>query len=293
MKLMNQKNKKFAKVFTVLFTIAVVTSLTALTAFAAGGAGGGGGSEAAYQSTIEFFITWIRRIGMMVAFVGAIMFALAIKNNDAEQKQAGLITMIAGFIVARSAPRRICSTCSADRFGWSAPLCAGRAMPDPRRNAMQILPALAAILPNTGAPENPAYLAQTGLTFFGTWISRIGGLVAFIGAIKFALSIKSDETRDQLPALLTMVSGFMIQAAISNLGIFELATTNAETIFQNILLFIGRWTRRVGAAGTLVGAVMFGFSVKDNNAVGKVAALKTFAAGAIVVSVSGILHTFV
>ncbi len=99
MKLMNQKNKKFVKVFTVLFTIAVVTSLTALTAFAAGGAGGGG-SEAAYQSTIEFFITWIRRIGMMVAFVGAIMFALAIKNNDAEQKQSGLITMIAGFIVA-------------------------------------------------------------------------------------------------------------------------------------------------------------------------------------------------
>ena len=83
MKLMNQKNKKFVKVFTVLFTIAVVTSLTALTAFAAGGAGGG--SEAAYKSTIEFFITWIRRIGMMVAFVGAIMFALAIKNNDAEQ----------------------------------------------------------------------------------------------------------------------------------------------------------------------------------------------------------------
>jgi hypothetical protein len=99
MKLMNQKNKKFAKIFTVLFTIAVVTSLCAVTAFAAGGAGGGG-SEAAYQSTITFFITWIRRIGMMVAFVGAIMFALAIKNNDAEQKQAGLITMIAGFIVA-------------------------------------------------------------------------------------------------------------------------------------------------------------------------------------------------
>ncbi|MBR3417246.1 MAG: hypothetical protein IKG82_00980 [Oscillospiraceae bacterium] len=157
---------------------------------------------------------------------------------------------------------------------------------------MQVLPILAAILPDTGVPANPAVLAQTGLEFFGRWISRIGGLVAFIGAIKFALSIKSDETRDQLPALLTMVSGFMIQAAIANLGIFELTTTDAETIFQNILLFIGTWTRRVGAAGTLVGAVLFGFSIKDNNAVGKVAALKTFAAGAIVVSVSGILHTF-
>ena len=83
---------------------------------------------------------------------------------------------------------------------------------------MNILPIMAAILPNTGAPENPAYLAQTGLTFFGTWISRIGGLVAFIGAIKFALSIKADETRDQLPALLTMVSGFRISCCSSGAG---------------------------------------------------------------------------
>ncbi|MBR3044986.1 MAG: hypothetical protein IKI45_10930 [Oscillospiraceae bacterium] len=99
MKLMNQKNKKFAKIFTVLFTIAVVTSLTAVTAFAAGGAGGGGGSEAAYQSTIEFFITWIRRIGMMVAFVGAVMFGFSIKDNNAVGKVAALKTFAAGAIV--------------------------------------------------------------------------------------------------------------------------------------------------------------------------------------------------
>lgn len=148
------------------------------------------------------------------------------------------------------------------------------------------------ILPTTGAPSDPALLAQTGLTFFGTWISRIGGLVAFIGAIKFALSVKSDETRDQLTALLIMVSGFMIQAAVSNLGMFDLASENAETIFQNILSFISRWTRRIGAAGTLIGAVLFGFAVKENNAVTKTTALKTFAAGAIVVSVSAILPLF-
>ena len=69
-----------------------MTSLCAVTAFAAvGGDGSAVGSETAYQSTIKFFITWIRRIGMIVAFVGAIMFALAIKNNDAGQKQTGLI----------------------------------------------------------------------------------------------------------------------------------------------------------------------------------------------------------
>ena len=62
----------------------------------------GSGSEAAdsaYQNVINFFITWIRRIGAMVALVGAVMFGLAIKNNDADQKQNGLLTMVAGFVV--------------------------------------------------------------------------------------------------------------------------------------------------------------------------------------------------
>lgn len=69
---------------------------------AAGGGSGSGSTDAdtAFQRVVNFFITWFRRIGMLVAFVGAIMFGLAIKNNDAEQKQAGLITMVAGFVVA-------------------------------------------------------------------------------------------------------------------------------------------------------------------------------------------------
>ncbi len=65
-------------------------------------AGGGSGSstaDSAYTKVINFFITWLRRIGAMVALVGAIMFGLAIKSNDAEQKQAGLLTMVAGFVV--------------------------------------------------------------------------------------------------------------------------------------------------------------------------------------------------
>lgn len=95
-------SKKGAKLLTTIFTVAVMMSLCCVTAFAAGGQGGQGGTgaDAAYQATINFFITWIRRVGWMVAFVGAIMFALAIKNDDAERKQSGLITMVAGFVVA-------------------------------------------------------------------------------------------------------------------------------------------------------------------------------------------------
>ncbi len=95
------RRAKLSKFITIAASVALAVSLMTMTAFAAGGAGGGGtGAETAYQNTINFFITWIRRVGWMVAFVGAIMFALAIKNNDGEQKQSGLLTMIAGFVVA-------------------------------------------------------------------------------------------------------------------------------------------------------------------------------------------------
>lgn len=60
----------------------------------------GTGSEASFKSVVNFFVKWIRRVGALVGFVGAVMFGLAIKNNDAEQKQAGLLTMVAGFAVA-------------------------------------------------------------------------------------------------------------------------------------------------------------------------------------------------
>lgn len=99
MKLSTKKNKG-AKLFVSVAAAALMMAVCTVVASAAGGGGGGTGAEAAYQSTIEFFITWIRRVGMMVAFVGGIMFALAIKNDDAERKQSGLITMVAGFVVA-------------------------------------------------------------------------------------------------------------------------------------------------------------------------------------------------
>lgn len=161
---------------------------------------------------------------------------------------------------------------------------------------MHIITALANILPvpPSGTPNE---LAEKGLEFFGLWIARIGGFVAFIGAIKLALSVKSDDAKEQLQAILIMISGFMIKAAIKDLSIFNIPATYSETAanaeFKAIMSFIGSWTRRVGAAGLLIGALMFGFSIKDNNAATKVVALKTVAAGAIVVSVSGMLSLFV
>jgi hypothetical protein len=96
---------KIRKAFVILAVMAIMAMVLTATASATQpvappAAGGGGGAEATYQTVINFFITWLTRIGMLVGLVGAIMFALAIKSNDAEQKQAGLLTMVAGFVVA-------------------------------------------------------------------------------------------------------------------------------------------------------------------------------------------------
>ncbi len=153
------------------------------------------------------------------------------------------------------------------------------------------------ILPPLPSTSDPAAIAQSGIDFFSTWIARIGGIVAFIGAVKFALSVKSDDAKEQLQAVLTMVSGFMIVAAVGNLGIFEIPSsytaTAANEEFAAIMRFIGRWARRVGALAMFLGGILFGLATKDNNPGSKVTGLKTMAAGGITAAVSTLLPLFV
>ena len=56
-------------------------------------------ADAAYESTMDFILTWIRRIGAAVALFGAIILALALKKDDADQKENGIKTMVAVFVV--------------------------------------------------------------------------------------------------------------------------------------------------------------------------------------------------
>lgn len=93
-------NAKCRKIMLTLVTMVTMSMMSAVTAFAApADSGGTVDGEAAFNSVIGFFATWIGRIGLVVAFVGGIMFALAIKNDDAEAKTRGLMTLASGFVV--------------------------------------------------------------------------------------------------------------------------------------------------------------------------------------------------
>ncbi len=95
---LKRKKAKLTAQLTAAITSAIALAAPAF-AEAAGGGGGSGAGEAQFNAVINFFATWIGRIGLIVGFVGAIMFGLAIKNDDADAKTRGLMTLAAGFVV--------------------------------------------------------------------------------------------------------------------------------------------------------------------------------------------------
>lgn len=98
-------NAKRKKLMLSLSTMVAMSMVTAISAFADGGGAGGSGAggnnagEEQFNTVIQFFATWIGRIGLVVGFIGAVMFGLAIKNDDADAKTRGLMTMASGFVV--------------------------------------------------------------------------------------------------------------------------------------------------------------------------------------------------
>lgn len=77
----------------------VIQPLGATPAAGGGAASGSGDADTAYQNVINVILTWIRRIGAAVALFGGVMLALGLKRDEADQKENGIKTMVAGFVV--------------------------------------------------------------------------------------------------------------------------------------------------------------------------------------------------
>ena len=144
-------------------------------------------------------------------------------------------------------------------------------------------------VPTSGSPE---HILPDLLLIFETWIGRIGGVVAFVGAVKLAGAARSEDEREVIQSAFTMVAGFMISISVGQWALFKIGS-DPDTEFQSIMNFIGAWTSKVGMAVLLFGSINFGFSIKDNNATSKVLAIKAMATGGIIVAVSGTLSSFV
>ena len=92
-------------IFMVVLCIVILISITAVPAFAGGGVGGRGGGGGANPGVdriytgIGLMAGWIAKIGLVVAFFGAIETVLSFASDNAEARIKGLKIMASGFIL--------------------------------------------------------------------------------------------------------------------------------------------------------------------------------------------------
>lgn len=94
--LLERVQGKAKEIFTWLYAVMFVNVLMPINAYASYT---DAKSKNAWNTVMNFILTWVPRIGLVVLFVGAIEFALAFKSEDAEGKTKGLRTVIAGAMV--------------------------------------------------------------------------------------------------------------------------------------------------------------------------------------------------
>ncbi len=99
------KIRKFKRIFAVIMAVLTMASMftATVTAGGAGGAGGnqqasGGGDtgENAFDSLMDFVVSWFFRIGAAVALFGGFQIVLSLKSSDSTQQENGLKTLAAG-----------------------------------------------------------------------------------------------------------------------------------------------------------------------------------------------------
>ena len=90
----NKKISKLKEKITVL-TGAIGSSMVLLTSRVYADSNTG-----SIDSFINFACDWLTKIGGVIALVGGVMFALGWQREDAEGKSRGLMTLMAGFMLA-------------------------------------------------------------------------------------------------------------------------------------------------------------------------------------------------
>ena len=60
------------------------------------------------------------------------------------------------------------------------------------------------------------------ITFICDWLLKIGGVVALVGGVMFALGWQRDDAEGKSRGLMTMMAGFMVIAISQSKGLFGL-----------------------------------------------------------------------
>lgn len=88
--------RSVSKITCGIMAACMMASCMGLTAFAADDVVDG---VSAFNTVVQFIVDWVARIGLVIAFVGAVQFAMGFKDDSADGKTRGLMCLASGFIV--------------------------------------------------------------------------------------------------------------------------------------------------------------------------------------------------
>ena len=110
---------------------------------------------------------------------------------------------------------------------------------------------------------------------------------------KIKLNLKEGFKKVNLGKRFIAFAVTTIMVATLTMIVSAAGAAGAEAAYANVIGFFITWLTCIGMLVALIGAIIFGFAVKDNNAVSKVTGMKTIAAGGITAAVSALLPQFV
>ena len=89
------------------------------------------------------------------------------------------------------------------------------------RNIHYFIAASVAILVISGTVfADPEVLWSTIADLIGTWVTRLGAVVMFVGGVMFGLGWKNDDAEQKSRGISTLIAGAIVTAVAAMTGIF-------------------------------------------------------------------------
>lgn len=226
-----------------------------------------------YGSILKLIIIWVEYLGLAMAFFGAIQLGYGYKSEDADDKNKGLRSVIAGLIVYTIAG-------------------AGNFFITDVMSSADIL-----------SVNNSTSIYSTVMGFVARWAQYLGMAMSFFGALQAALSLKSFDAGGKIKGINAVVAGLIVFTVSSGISFFVGGAAPVDNLvgigvspgiarLKLIMSLIAKWTQYVGFVSSFFGCIQMGIAFRDDDSKSKSSAVSIIATGFAIFAIASAVGYF-
>lgn len=228
---------------------------------------------AKYASVLKLIAGWSEYLGLAMAFFGAVQLGYGYKSEDADEKNKGIRSVIAGLVVyaiSGSASFFVTEVIFAD----------------------EIISA-----------NNSSSIYTTIMGFVARWMQYLGMAMSFFGALQAAMSLKNSEADGRIKGVNAIISGLVVFTVSSAISFFVGGATPVDDLvgqgvstgilrLKLIMAVMARWTQYAGLVSAFFGCIQMGVAFKDDDAGSKSNAVLVIVTGFAVFAIASAVGYF-